>query len=343
MDTREWSILLTQTLLPEGKAILEAVGTVRENPRGRPLTEDEMIEYGAEADAFVSTWAEPHRVFSRRVIEAARRLKVIGWTGVGFDHIDLDAATERGVYVTYQDLQCPTVADHAFTLLLCAARRIIPAYEAVRAGRWEQEGNFIFQHFVGQNAHHRTLGIVGLGRIGGDVARRAHGFDMKVLYYDAIRREDLEKELGVVFTPLETLLRQSDYISCHLPLGTATRKFFGAKEFSLMKPHCIFVNTSRGGVVDTDALHDALRNHRIGMAALDVIDPEPLPSDHPILRLDNLLLVPHMAGATVETISAQHVAVGEDTVRVLKGFRPLKLLNPHVLDVRPLPHPPAQS
>jgi len=331
-----WRIFLAQSILPEGREILETVGVVRENPIGRPLTESEMIELASDSDAFVSTFAEPNRVFSARVIEASKNLKVIGWCGVGFDHIDLDAATARGIYVTYVDVQCPTVADQALALILCAAKRILPAYQAVRAGRWEKEGIFLNLNFLGHDVHHKTVGIAGLGRIGGGVAKRCKGFDMRVLYYDQVRRNDLENELGVEPVPFEGLLRESDYICCCLPLTTHTNRIFDGHAFRLMKPTCIFVNVSRGVCVDTTALYDALRTRQIEMAALDVIDPEPFPSDHPILTLDNLILVPHIAGLTLETRSRQHIWVAEDTVRVLNGFRPLKLLNPDVEAVRPL-------
>ena len=260
--------------------------------------------------------------------------------GVAYDHIDLNAATERGVYVTYLDLQCPTVADHAFALILCAAKRLIPAHNAVKDGRWEKDGYFILLEFMGHNVHHQTLGVVGLGRIGGGVAKRARGFDMRVLYYDLAPRKDLETELGVIPVSFETLLRESDYISVHLPYTPRTSKMFGAREFGMMKRTCTFVNTGRGGVVDTDALYGALRTRQIEMAALDVIDPEPLPSSHPMLKLENLILVPHIAGATHETRLAQHIAVAEEMVRVLTGYRPAKLLNPDVLKVRPLPPAP---
>jgi glyoxylate reductase len=167
-----------------------------------------------------------------------------------------------------------------------------------------------------------------MGRIGTGVARRARGFDMRVLYYDLNRRPDVEAELGVVPVSFETLLKESDFISCHLPLNDTTRRLFGKREFAMMKPTCTFVNTGRGGVVDTEALYQALRERRIEMAALDVIDPEPLPADHPILELENLVLVPRMA---------LHIAVAEDTKRVLHGFQPRKLLNREVLARRPLP------
>ncbi len=335
-DTK-WEIFVTQPILPEGREILARVASVRENPLGRPLTEAEMVELASGADAFVGTFAEPNRVFSARVISAAKNLQVIGWNGVGFDHIDLDAATEHGVYVTYVDVQCPTVADQAFTLILCAAKRLLPACNAVREGRWEKEGIFFNLDFIGRDVHHTTLGIAGLGRIGAEVARRGKGFSMRILYFDAIRRNDLEEELGVIPVPFETLLRESDYIVCSLPLTPQTFRLFDRKAFRLMKPTCILVNTSRGGCIDTEALCDALGSRQIEMAALDVIDPEPLPANHPILKLDNLILAPHIAGLTRETRSRQHVWVAQDTVRVLEGFRPLKLLNPDVLKVRPLP------
>ena len=343
-----WDIFLTQpsltdgrdTLLAEGLEILDCVGVVRWNPTDHPLTEAEMIELASAADAFVSPFAEPNRVFSARVIEASKNLQVIGWNGVGFDHIDLDAATERGVYVTYVDVQCPTVADQAFALILCAAKRLIPAYEAVRQGRWAEEDVFFNLEFVGTNVHDKTIGIAGLGRIGEGVARRAKGFDMTVIYYDQVRRESLEEEMGVRPVSFDTLLRDSDFISCNLPLSQQTRYIFNENAFSMMKPTCIFVNTSRGALVDTDALYNALQTRQIEMAALDVIDPEPLPSNHPILQLDNVIVLPHIAGFTRETRSRQHILVAQDTAQVLNGFAPLKLLNPEVLKVRPLPTKP---
>jgi glyoxylate reductase len=299
-----------------------------------------MVEMASGADAFVGTFAEPNRVFSARVIAAAEKLKVIGWNGLSYEHIDLDAATQRGIYVTYVDISCPLVADHAFALILCAARRIIPANEAVREGRWEREGIFFNLNFLGTDVHHKTLGIVGLGRIGGGVAKRANGFDMRVLYYDQGKREDLEREFGVRPVSLEVLLRESDFIVCGLPLTPQTRKLFNKKAFQTMKRTCIFVNVSRGGCVDTDALYEALHTRQIEMAALDVIDPEPIPSDHPILKLDNLILSPHIAGLSGECRSQAHIWVAQDVVRVLNGFRPLRIHNLDVLKVRPLPEEP---
>jgi glyoxylate reductase len=332
-------IFVTQPILPEGLEILRQAGEVRQNERNRPLTEDEMVEIATmlNPDAYVSTFAEPHRVFSARVIEASRNLKVIAWNGVGYDHIDPDAATQRGIYVTYVDLHCATVSDHAFALLIAAARRIVPAANAVRAGRWECEGTFFNMEFVGTNVHHQTIGIVGLGRIGGGLARRAAGFDMRILYFDQLRRDELEQQLGATRVDFDTLLAQSDYVCCCLSLGDTTRNMFGRTAFAKMKQSAIFVNVTRGACVDTDALYETLHQRRIQMAALDVIEPEPLPTDHPILQLDNVLLVPHMAGLTHETRSQAHIAMATDALRVLQGCRPSLVLNPEVEAIRPLP------
>lgn len=335
-----WTIFVTQELRPSARAILERVAHVRYSPHERPLTEPEVIEFSKNPDALLSPFAEPHRVFSAKVISALPNLKVLGWVGAGFDHIDLEAATARGIYVTCNDIQSATVADHVFALMLCMARRVVPSWEAVRRGDWEKEGYHLYRRFVGLNVHDKTLGIAGLGRIGAEVMKRAVAFDMRVIYHDQQRRLDLEDEFGVVPVDFSTLLRDSDFLSCNLPLNEQTHSIFNRTAFAQMKHSCIFVNTSRGKCVDTDALCEALKSKAIDSAALDVVEPEPFPSDHPILRLPNFVLVPHTAAITEETEERRHCAVAEETVRVLRGFRPRKLLNPDVVLVRPLPIEP---
>lgn len=332
-------IYVTQPILPEGRAVLDTIAEVHENALGRPHTEGEMIEIAKRLNpaAFLGTFAEPNRVFSRRVIEAAPNLKVIAWNGLSHEHIDLAAASEHGIYVTYVDIHCPAVSDHAFALLTAAARRIVPAVEAVRAGRWEREGIFFNIEFTGTNIHGRTIGIVGLGRIGAGVAKRATGFDMNILYCDPVRRPEIEKQTGAHYVPFETLLAESDFVCCCVPLNPATRHMFGRRAFGLMKKTAMFINVSRGGAVDTEALHEALAGGLIEMAALDVIEPEPFPSSHPLLKLTNIILVPHMAGLSRETRRESHIVVAKDAVSVLQGYRPALLLNPDVVDVRPLP------
>jgi len=335
-------IFITQPILPEGLRVLQENAEVHQNGFDRPLTEDEMVEIGStlNPDAYLGTFAEPHRVFSERVMEATKNLRVLAWNGLGFDHIDVDAATKRGIPVTYVDVHCATVSDQAFALLMCAARRIAPAFDAVRAGRWGKEGNFLNMNFMGNNIHHQTIGIVGLGRIGGGVAKRATGFDMRILYCDEVRRPEMEATLGVKHVSLDVLLRESDFVVCCVPLSATTENMFDRSAFGLMKKSAIFVNVTRGRCVDTDALYAALKERRIQQAALDVIEPEPLPSDHPILELDNLLIVPHIAGLTQETRTQSHIDVANDAIRALNGFRPRRLLNPDVLRKRPLAEAP---
>lgn len=339
---QNWNVFLTQPLLPPGRAILEANASVSEGGTGNPLTEDDMIRLAHNSDAFVSSFAEPYRVFSGRVIEATKNLKVIGWVGAGFDHIDLDVATKHGVYVTYNDVMCPTVADETMALLLAAARRIVPGYQAVRNGDWEKKGYKLYLDFLGTDVHEKTIGIAGLGRIGAQVAQRAFGFDMKIIYTDAVHNLDAESRFGARKVDFDTLCREADFICCCLPHNSATDKMFNAAAFARMKPNAIFVNTSRGKCVDTQALYDALAAKKIDMAALDVLDPEPVPSSHPLLKLPNFLLVPHIAGLTRETREKQAIDVANETIRVLSGYRPRKLLNPDVLKVRPLPEAPAE-
>jgi glyoxylate reductase len=324
--------------------ILEKIAEVKTNPKGRNLTVEEVKQVARDynPDGFISTWAEPNRVFSREVIEVAENLKVIGWVGAGFDHFDLDAATEKGVYCTFlKDIVekwiAPTIADEAMALMLCAARKLHLADRYVREGKWVTGGIYNALVFMGAKVTGTTIGIIGIGRIGGEVARRAKGFNMNILYYDVQRREDLERELGAKKVSLEELLRQSDFVCVHCPHNKETEKLVGKKELALMKKTAILEANARGPIIDTEALYEALKNGVIAGAALDVTDPEPIPPDHPILKLDNVVIAPHIAGAVQGMIHDQAVSVAESVVTVLTGHRPANLLNPEVLKVRPFP------
>jgi lactate dehydrogenase-like 2-hydroxyacid dehydrogenase len=324
--------------------ILKKVAEVETNPRGRSMTVEETKEVvkSYNPDGFISPWAEPNRIFSREVIEVAENLKVIGWVGVAFEHFDLDAATERGVYCTFlkdfaEKRLAPNVADDAMALMLCAARKLHLADRYVKEGKWVTGGIYNALVFMGAKITGTTIGIIGMGRIGGEVARRAKGFNMNILYYDVQRREDLESELGAKKVSLEELLRQSDFVALHCPHNKETEKLIGEKELALMKKTAILESNSRGKVIDSHALYEALKNGVIGAAALDVFDPTPISQNHPILKLDNVVLAPHIAGAVGEGMLEQAVSVAEDVVKVLTGHRPANLLNPEVLKVRPLP------
>jgi glyoxylate reductase len=234
-----------------------------------------------------------------RLIKAGSNLKVISQIAVGFDNIDVEAATAHGIRVGHTPgVLTEATADFAFTLLLAAARRVGEGLDYVRRGEWETWGLTLL---LGQEVYGATLGVVGLGRIGKAVARRAAGFDMKVLYHSQTRDRDAEKTLNVIYRPLDELLAEADFVSLHVTLNEDTHHLIGGRELALMKPSAILINTARGPVVDREALYDALRRDVIAYAALDVTDPEPLPAGDKLLTLPNLLVTPHIASATVHS------------------------------------------
>ena len=262
------------------------------------------------------------------LMDAAPGLKAISQCAVGYDNVDVGAATARGIPVgNTPGVLTDATADFAFTLLMAAARRIGEAIDYVRDGRWNTWGLTLL---LGQSVYGATLGIVGLGRIGQALARRAGGFDMKILYYDAVRQPEAEAELGVEYRALEDLLRESDFVSLHVGLTEETRGLMDARTFALMKPTAILVNTSRGPVVDPEALYKALKDGQIGYAALDVTDPEPLPADHKLLELPNLIVAPHIASATVRSRNLMASRAVQNLIAGLRGEQLPYCVNPEV-------------
>lgn len=239
------------------------------------------------------------------LMDYAPNLKVISQVAVGYDNIDVAAATERGIAIgNTPGVLTDATADFAFALLMAAARRIGEAIDYVRAGKWQTWGLTLL---LGQEIQGAILGIIGMGRIGQAVAKRARGFDMQILYHNASRRPDLEEALGVEYRKFDELLQEADFVSLHVNLTAETRGLIDAHALELMKPTAVLINTARGPVVDPDALYWALQNGQIAAAALDVTDPEPLPPDHKLLNLRNLIVVPHIASATTtsRTLMAQ--------------------------------------
>jgi glyoxylate reductase len=263
------------------------------------------------------------------LMDKAPKLKVISNYAVGYDNIDIPAATKRGIIVgNTPGVLTETTADLAFALIMAAARRVVEGDKEVRAGKWKTWGPMIL---LGQDVHGATLGIVGLGRIGAAVARRAKGFGMKILYYDVIRQEKAEKELGIQYTDLNNLLAQSDFITTQTNLTKETHHLIGAKQFEIMKRTAILVNTSRGPIVDNMALYEALRSKKIAYAGLDVTEPEPLPADHPLITLDNVIIVPHIASASVASRTKMGLMAADNLIAGLKGEMPPNPVNPEVL------------
>lgn len=237
------------------------------------------------------------------LIDRCPKLRLIQVPGHGFDHIDVEHARLRGIpvcTVASSGAEAHTVAEWTIIMAGAASRRLPEGHNALREGRFVnvelmQAGLF---ELAG-----KTMGIVGLGRIGREVAKRARAFDMTLLYHDALRPDqETERALDVTFRPLDDLLRESDFVTLHVPASSSTAALIGARELGLMKPEAILINTSRGTVVDHDALVDALRHRRIRGAAIDVYDPEPPRADDPLLALDNVTLSPHLAGVTAESL-----------------------------------------
>jgi glyoxylate reductase len=268
--------------------------------------------------------------FTPEVMSALPGLKVISNVAVGFDNIEPAAATEHGIGVTNTpDVLTDTTADFAFTLLMAAARRLVEADKLLRAGEWNQ---WRIDLLCGADIHHATLGVVGMGRIGKSVARRGLGFEMRVLYSDVQRASlQLEEELHLEYVLFETLLRESDFISLHVPLLPATRGLVGTEQFALMKKSAILINTSRGLIVDEAALADALAAGEIAAAGLDVFEREPHVEPR-LIGMENVVLAPHIASASVDTRTKMCMTAAENCVAALEGKRPPNLVNTALFD-----------
>ena len=256
-------------------------------------------------------------------------LKVVSNYAVGFDNVDVAECTRRGVAVgNTPGVLTETTADLAWALLMAAARRLVEGADYVRAGRWKTWGPMLL---LGPDVHGATLGIVGFGRIGQAVARRAAGFGMEILYHDVERLPDeVSEPLRATYVPLDELLARSDFVSLHVNLTPATRGLINEGRLRTMKPSAVIVNTSRGPVVDPRALHVALRDGMIGAAALDVTDPEPIPADDPLLGLPNCLVVPHIASASHATRARMAEMAAANLVAGIRGERLPTCVNPEV-------------
>jgi phosphoglycerate dehydrogenase-like enzyme len=291
------------------------------------LSESDLISLLGDFDAVL---AGPER-YSADVISSSKRLKIISRTGVGYDKVDVKAASENHVYVTWTPVPelASSVADMAIGLMLALVKRIPQLNSEVREGRWERQR---WSTEVGDLRGH-TLGLLGLGRIGVEVAARARAFGMRVIYYDVVRMEQREKELSIEYVPLDGLLAESDVLSIHAPLTPETRNIIGRAALEKMKSTALLVNTSRGELVDENALAEALRTNKLAGAGLDVLSQEPPTAGHAFYKLDdalpNLILTGHVAFGR-DTFGAMVAAACDDVKRALRGETPKYLLNPGV-------------
>lgn len=317
-------VFVTRALPIPALNLLRKETEVTVNPEDRQLTKEEIIEGLKGKDALLCLLTDK---IDAEIMDCTR-LRVISNYAVGYDNIDVEAATKRGIPVTNTPgVLTETVADLTWALLMAIARRIVESDKHVRSGKWKGWSPMLL---LGSDVYGKTLGIVGLGRVGSAVARRARGFGMKILYHSAHRKEELEKELGLECVRLRELLRRSDYVTLHVPLLPSTRHLIGEKELELMKESACLVNTSRGPVVDEEALIKALRGKRIAGAALDVYENEPSVPDA-LIELNNVVLTPHIGSASSETRTKMAFMAVENLLSVLRGEVPPNLVNREVL------------
>jgi len=306
----------------DGLRILERVAEIGKNPLERHLTESELIEKVENAVGVIAG-SEKH---TSRVISAAKHLKVIGRHGVGVDNIDLKTATKKGVIVTYTPLaNTESVADLTLAALLALTRMIPMADKSVKEGDWSP------LKFIGMELLGKKIGIIGLGNVGSKVAKRAASFGMKILAYDPYIDEGKAKDLGAKLVELATLLKESDVVTIHVPLVKETIGMIGEKELKMMKSEAFLINVARGKIVDEKALVEALKRGEIKGAAVDVFEKEPPDPDNPLLKLDNVILTPHIGAYTLEAIRRMDITVAMDVAKVLKGKKPDHIVNPEVL------------
>jgi glyoxylate reductase len=299
-------------------------------PDELPPPRDELLRRVAGCAGVLTLLTD--RVDDELLERAGSGLRVVSNYAVGFDNVDVPACTARGIPVgNTPGVLTETTADLAWALLMAAGRRVAEGDRYVRAGRWRTWGPLLL---LGTDVHGATLGIVGFGRIGQAVARRAAGFGMTILYHDVARVADaVERELGARFVSLEELLARSDFVTLHVNLTDETRWLLDRERLATMRSHAVVVNTSRGPVVDQAALHDALRAGVIGAAALDVTDPEPMAADDPLLGLENCIVVPHIASASRATRGRMAQMAAANLLAGLAGERLPNPVNPEVYDL----------
>ena len=315
-------VLVTRIIPEEALKLLSESCVIDLNEEDRPLSREELKARVRDKEGLLCLLTDK---IDREVMEAAPRLRVIANVAVGYDNIDIEAASGRGIMVTNTPgVLDETTADLTWALVMALARRIVEADRFVREGRFKEWKSMLL---LGSDVHGKTLGIIGLGRIGQAMARRAKGFGMRVLYYSRNRASPkVEEELSAEYVDKDTLLRESDFVTLHVPLTPETFHMISRREISLMKPTAYLINTSRGPVVDETALVEALKEGRIAGAALDVYEAEPTLAPG-LTGLENVVLTPHIGSATIETRTKMALLAVENLMDALSGKRPKNLVN----------------
>ena len=320
-------IYVTRPLPEEALSLLRRCGEMSLWEKDEVIPRDVLLREVRETEALLCMVTEQ---IDAELLAHAPRLRIVANMAVGYDNVDVPALTRRGILLTNTPgVLTETTADLTFALILAIARRVAEAERFVRAGHWRSWGPLFF---VGHDVHHATVGIIGLGRIGTEVAKRARGFDMRILYTSHTRKREEEDTLGCIPVDLATLLRESDFVTVHVPLTSETRHLLSTPQFRLMKRTAFLINVARGPIVDQQGLYAALRDGLIAGAALDVTDPEPIPLADPLLSLNNCLILPHIGSASIATRTRMATLAAENIVAFLAGRRPPTPVNPEVLE-----------
>lgn len=323
-------VFVTRRIPEAGLEIVRREAQVEIWPDPMPPPYATLIEKAKGADAILSLLTD--RIDAPMMDAAGSQLRVISQMAVGFDNIDVAAATARGVPIgNTPGVLTDTTADFAWALLMAAARRVVEGDKFTRAGKWKTWGPI---DFLGPDITGATLGIVGFGRIGQALAKRAQGFDMRILYFSRRRHPDAEQRYGAQYADLDVLLRDSDFVSLHTGLSQETYHLISDARLAMMKPSAVLINTARGPVVDPEALHKALASGTIAYAALDVTEPEPIEPADPLLTLDNIIIAPHIGSASFRTRNKMATMAAANLVAGLRGERLPNCANPEVYDRR---------
>ena len=335
MNISSREVYVTRKILEPGLSMLSRECKVTLNTKSTAPSKAEIIKNVASKDAILCTVSD--RIDSQIIDAAGPNLKVISSYSSGYDHIDIKEATRRGIYVTFtSDIPAEATADLAFTLILACARNIVSADEYVRKNKWKV--GWAPDLMLGYDVHGATLGIIGLGRIGSAMARRAKGFGMQILYYDHCRNYKLESELNVKYADLDELLSQSDFVSIHTTMNNTSYHLIDRSKLEKMKKTAFLINTARGHLINEGDLVTALKERRIAGAGLDVFETEPLQVLNPLLKMkQNVTMVPHIGCATYQTRSRMAKVAARNLLDVLDGKEPdpAFLVNPEVKSVTP--------
>ncbi len=316
-------VFVSRIIPDRGLEMIRAVADTEIWPDEMPPPYAVLLEKVAGLDGLVCLLTD--RIDSNLMDAAGKNLKVISQMAVGFDNIDIQAATARNLPIgNTPGVLTDTTADFAFTLLMAAARRVVEGERFVKAGKWKTWGPTLL---MGNDIHGAILGLVGFGRIGQAMARRAAGFNMRILYYDPSTDAEVA---GAESCTLEEVLTKADFVSLHVPLNEETHHLMSEAEFKMMKPSAVLINTARGPVVDPNALYEALKEGEISHAALDVTEPEPITMDDPLLALDNCLIVPHIASSSIAARTKMASMAAENLAAGLRGERLPNCVNPEV-------------